>query len=603
MHKLIHSDFEIDLSNYGLVTIEENHWFSNRFYTKYSYPFVLKFTDEIADTFKYLQSHYAENPDQLYICQYVNGDILETSTLEISEINESISLNLRYGFDEFPNFDKKLSDLDLESFEITTGDIYTHALSIIDQSWPDVNYNFPQIHTDKINTSDSIWTHFGEIINNYSDGDFLINEVIDDITYNRNLMQPLPYYLYLLKRGFELGGFTLHGDILTNPILQKMLMYHESKYYNTNEQQHYYLSVTHDDLLSTDDRVGYFNKTVTILEPGKYHITGNVTIQSRWKRPCWLTIKYRDTVIWSKFIYDDRHHSGYPYFYYIDKEFETIQDELLHTLTVESKQYYMNPMVADIYADSILLYDDDGVAIPNVINLNEINLSKVVPKKTFGDLVTFIKNLFNIDIELKGTEVWMNYIDSQISYTNAFNLQEFEIKHPTRTPNKNTSFLLKYADVDSEEFEFSKMFYNRDGWATDNFVTDDETKNIEINGLPLPLLERHNVQTAYAFESVDTKFYMVLYNGLNNNDLNLTETNAPLLIPSLAPIYWQKWLQFRVTSINYKWVFSCWVEQLTGLKAKGKAFAYGNYHIVKSIEKTELKQDLYKIEIELERLL
>jgi len=604
MHKLIHSDFELDLSNYKLTIIEENHWFSDQFYTKYSYPFVLKLEDAIADAFEVLLSYYSENPDTIFELLYVLGDTLEKATLIIDEIiGNEISIIVRYGFDEFPNFEKLLSELELESFDIAVGDIYSHAESIITQSWPDVNYNFPQVHTDKIDTSESMWQYFGEIINNRKDGAFLINEVVGEITYNRNLMQPMPYYLYLLKRGFELGGFTLHGDVLENTLLQKMTVYHENKYFNTNEQQHYYLSVTHDDEISRNGRLAYYNKSVEILAPGKYHLDGTVMIQSLWKTWCYVKIMYRDTIIFQYHVYDGRHHSGEPYFKYVDKEFETLQDGLPHTLTIESKQYYMNPSIADVYADSMILFDAVGGAIPNVENLNEIDLNRVVPGITFGEFVTIIKNWFNLDIDLRGTEVWMNYIESQISYANAYDLQEFEVKHPPRRPQQNSSFLLKYADVDSEEYTFDAMFYNRDGWTSDNYVTDDDTSEIEINALPLPLLERNDVQTAYAFETNDTKLYAVLYEGLNAASKNLSEDHSPLLIPNLSPIYWDKWLRFRVTSTNFKWAFTTWIEKITGLKAKGKIFAYGNYHIVKSIEKTEVKEDLFTVEIETEKLL
>ncbi len=603
MHKLIHSNFEIDLSNYQLSIVEENHWFKDQFFTKYSYPFILKLTDNVADAFEKLYSYYSEDPDTIYELLYVLGDTLEKATLLIEQIEgNEISLMLRYGFDEFPNWNKKLSELDLEKFEITNGDIYSHAANIITQSWPDVNYNFPQVHTDKIDTTESIWTYFEKIINNYKDGAFLINEVIGEITYNRNLMQPLPYYLYILKKGFELGGFTLRGDILENDVLKKMVLYHENKYYNTNESQHYYISITHDDIISIDDRLAYYNKSVEITSPGKYHLDGMITIQSLWKRFCSVTIKYRETILWKRFIYDDRHHSGYPYTFYIDKEFETIQDGQPNILTIESHQYHMNPQIADVYADSILLYDDDGTAIPNVINLNEIDLNRVVPDKIFGEFVTTIKNWFNLDIDLRGSEVWMNYINSEITYSDAFDLSDFEVKHPTRSPQQNTSFLLKYADIESDEYSYDQMYYNNQGWATDNFVTDDETNEIVINALPLPLLERNGVQTAYSFESSDSKLYAVIYNGLNSQLLNLSEDITPLLIPNLAPIYWDKWLNFRVKSINFKWAFTTWIEKITGLKAKGKIFAYGNYFVVKLIEKTELKEDLFTVEIEAEKL-
>jgi hypothetical protein len=64
---------------------------------------------------------------------------------------------------------------------------------LITKKWPEVNYNFPQIHIDKYDATD-VWNGFEGIINNRVDGVFLTNTVdtVEDVTYNRNVMQPLP---------------------------------------------------------------------------------------------------------------------------------------------------------------------------------------------------------------------------------------------------------------------------------------------------------------------------------------------------------------------------------------------------------------------------
>ena len=47
MRKLIHPNFELDLSGFQLSDNEENNWFSDSFFTKYSFPFEIDLTNEI----------------------------------------------------------------------------------------------------------------------------------------------------------------------------------------------------------------------------------------------------------------------------------------------------------------------------------------------------------------------------------------------------------------------------------------------------------------------------------------------------------------------------------------------------------------------------
>src|SRR5690606_13359091 len=144
------------------------------------------------------------------------------------------------------------------------------------QSWPAVNFNFPQVHIDKYDPEEEMWDAFERIVNNYRDGAFLENEVdVEDITYNRNIRQPLPYVLHLLVRGFAYAGYTLHGDIMSDPIFQKKLLYADSSYASTYNQESYNIILTGDDGVPSGVWSAY-NASVAITNAGRYRITGRV---------------------------------------------------------------------------------------------------------------------------------------------------------------------------------------------------------------------------------------------------------------------------------------------------------------------------------------
>ena len=113
-----------------------------------------------------------------------------------------------------PNFDKKLSDLPLHNFEVL--DIYQHANEAVEKSYPAVDYNFPKLYTDEYNLDSEEWKYFDSMINNRvqeqgkTEKVFPRNRVENGMdVYNKNIIHPMPYLLYVLKAGFKDAGFQL----------------------------------------------------------------------------------------------------------------------------------------------------------------------------------------------------------------------------------------------------------------------------------------------------------------------------------------------------------------------------------------------------------
>ena len=165
MRKFIHSNFEIDLSKLKISDVQENPWFTDKFFSKFTFPFEMDLSEENDINFGFISFYNANSHQTIFKGKYVHRNIMEDAVLEIEEVSDKITLSLSYGFDEFPNFKKKLSELPLDKFEVTN--IYNHAATIISQTWPAVNYNFPQLHIDKIDNTQAPWEAFEKIINNY----------------------------------------------------------------------------------------------------------------------------------------------------------------------------------------------------------------------------------------------------------------------------------------------------------------------------------------------------------------------------------------------------------------------------------------------------
>lgn len=610
MRKLIHSSFVLDLSKYKISDTEENNWFSDSFFTKYTFPFEIDLVDDLDVAFGFI-SLYNSNPQTYYECKYVHNNKIEDAIFEIESHQDKLSCTVNFGFEQLPSFDKKLSELSLDKFTLPMGTtIFAHAETVITKTFPEVNYNFPQIHVDKYDPTDELWNGFQNIINNRVAGNFLINEVIVDETFNRNVMQPLPYWIHILQRGMIDGGYTLAGKIMNDERLKKACLFGDVDYYSAaTVQEDININQMSEDAAEInymnsrgEKAAKYFSNSV-LATPGKYNISGTIKCL-RWARYyTYFKIKYRNTVLFEQRSSSTGTFQGSEFRdYQVDINFETIVDANINDITIEGYQYFTEEQnIVNLTINAIRLNDALGVAIPTVVNENKVDLTKAVPDMAFVDFVKVVKNWFNYDLTIIGKLAIMNPIEHEINYGDTVDLQFSEIKKPFRKFNQGKSFLLKFQDVDNKEFTFLPVFQSQARIVNSNYVTDDKTTTIEINGLPLPLLTRNGAQTAFALEQNNSKAYLVCYDGLYNGN-NLAQPNNNYLIPAVHLAYWQKWFNFRINSHGFTWQFKTWNEFIMNLKVKTKIFAYQRVHIIKTINKTEIKPDLFEIDIETEAL-
>lgn len=603
MRKFITSKFELDLSGYKMQTVDENHWFSDNFFTKYSFPFELNVTDELNVQLGNITDDNSQDIETYYEGIYVDGDKMEKAILEIEESPVSILLSatLRYGFEELPSFNKKLSELSL--YQNMVDNIYTHAANVITKTWPEVNYNFPQIHTDQIDTDNETWFAFEKKLNNYVSGAFLENYIDtgDNLYYNKNIMQPLAYVLHIFARGFADDGYVLAGgDVYENPIFKKMLLFGDVDYYSSFPSESLELLIYKDSIYYIDDQrlIGYYRKSLFLDKNKRYKITGQIPT---FERPTNFTrrtiiVYYNEIVLMNQLFYFEE---VFTLDFFIDTD-----SSLIHELkfeVVSRLDLNETDIIADISAYVVFKKDEFGVPIPTINNLNEVNLKRAVPDITFGDFVKTFKNWYNIDFTIVDKNIFINFIESEINYKNAINLEDFQELEKKRKFNKGISFELSFnTEIDAKQFPYTykKAFQSQNLISYGTYKTDDKTQKISIDGLPLPLANRSGINTAHAFEDNNSKVFTVLYSGLNSSDLNLTENPAPMLLDAVHAAHWRNWFDLRINGTNYTWNFKAYTEDMIGLKARGKIYAYGRYFVVKTINKTELSEDLFDVEIQ-----
>ncbi len=607
MRKLIHSKFELDLSNFNISETEENNWFSDSFFTKYLFPFEINLDKDLDVAFGFI-SEYNTNPVTYYECKYLHDNYIGDAIFEIDQMQEKLSATLRFGFEELPSFDKKLSELSLDVFDLPTGvSIYQHAETIINQTWPAVNYNFPQIHTDKYDTGQFPWGYFTKIINNRINGAFLTNyyDTINIEEVNRSIMQPLPYWIHILKRGMFDANYILSGEILNDVRLQKACLFSVVDYYKTIDLKFYNINIQESERYGLDAPDGnhfrnYFYKSITINDIGFFILSGSFNLNYGFQYGTYLRIYHNGTMIYDK---TDLGFNG-PDEYNEQVEFTinfTTNNNLIEIRSMQLTEDFTDREVCDFDINTLAFGNVDGTFNTSVYNENKINLKKAVPDMTFGDFVKMIKNYFNYDLTIVGNLAIMNKVESKINYNDVLDLQFSEVKRPIRKFHSGVSYLLKFVDVEYPAKPYLPVFQNQSTVVTSGFKTDERTNTIEINALPLPLLNRNGVDTAFASEDDNSKPYLVVYDGLVNGK-NISKPIDEYLLPSVHAAYWRKWFDLRIKPHSFSWSFKSWIEKIIDLKAKTKVYAFGNVHIIKSITKTQLKEDLYQIDLETESI-
>lgn len=611
--KFIHSRFQLDLSNYAVSIVEENNWFSDQFFSRYTFPVDVYLTPELNAIFGDLLNENSSSSETYFKGEFYYNDRVYDAVFDVEEVEGmKASVNIRFGLEEIPNYDKQLSDLPLEEVDLEAipQTIYEHAETIITQTYPAVNYNFVMAHTNQFDTDTTQWEHFEGIINKRVSGSFIENEFdeINNIQYNRNVMIPQPYIMHVLKTAIEDAGYTFEGNFKDNPEFKKAVLSEISEYYATFSADQQNLYVKQDDYTSITVFPGTFSESLTLTDFGRYKIAGNLYLRGRWFFHPYLKLKFNGITIWE-------YHSGYTFNQMVDEQFQIDFNIDFYNgsgvLEFESSQFAISFSddgtlntelpIADLTITQIAKYDGSGDLVSTLVEPTKIKLNECVPKMTFGEFLNYLKTHKNIDVDIIDKRFIINSVNSQLEDAPKFDISDYEIKEPLKRYTKGDSFVLQFKEITSEEYTYSKLFINNEGMQTDTFITDEKTTEITINGLPLPLKNKDGITTADHFLDAKDIPKIILYDGTTAT-INAAEDNSNLLLPYIYSVDYAIWLAIRIFSRETQWSFFATDEKIRDLYIKNHVYAYKNYHIIKSINKDLIRPGLWNVEIELKQL-
>ena len=622
--RVIHPLFKLDLEDKGLTLIEENSWFTDKFFAKYTYPFDFEITDELDAAMGHITSIQRKSTESVFdVIFLAEGNHHQANLLVDTVIGRRVSPSISYGLEELPNWNKKLADLPLMDFTPAIT-IYDLAESQILQSWPEVNFNFPQVFPPegKYDTDSDQWAYFEGIINNRVGSAFLQNEydTENDIQINRNVIQPMPYLLYVLQVAFLDAGFTLEGDILEDPELVKTVLVSLSEFYTTISADAIQMTMNADEYYDLREVIGYYyytkqyakyEKVTELLEPGRYVVAGNIIVRPNGY-PTSAYLEFNGTKI---FTYEALNSSQYPKGY--EEKYFTIEETIevffgeTGELKYTSDQFYCGVVDGELVFDALSLdlsitkitkYNSENVAQPTLLTPSEVKLNRCVPDMTVGEFFTAIRNYRNYGLTTSGTRAIVNKIEKDLYSRPKVDLRDFEVREPRIKNHEDRSYLLKFQDLDNELFDHPPVYVDRSGANTQGYVTKPDTTTITINLLPMPNNTLSGVTTAQLLTDDQSKLQIAMYGGTIGGK-NVTEDPRPLGLISSYDNFYKNWLTFRLATRTLEWTFKCIPEVSRLVTAYSEIQAYNSRFIPERVSKKIISKDEVEITFEIDKLI
>jgi hypothetical protein len=632
-----HANFKLDLTFLNVTFSELNQWFKSDFSTAQTIPFEITLDSELSKSSGF-QAHYNAYQNQTIFYGHLekDGEIIDAILKFLSIKGNVVSVIINLGLDDFPSFDKKLSELNLETKLVT--DIIADANSVIHLSYPETNYSYPMIHTDKYDPTSTEWNGFKKIINNYAAGQFLSNslQIDTNIDLIKNIIQPLPFLMHILKTAISDAEYTLAGDILTDYNLNNALVFRDGLYYKQATKTEFPIVAIHSEwssLGSIDNSFQYVNfvKEIVITQKGDYTLFGTINsiVYTARKNPASTHDRYRcsgfkfsiikiaagvSTIISS---YEEgRQDDGTSNLGIqtredsFDKLISLNVGDVIRITKTEPRRDLI-PLVTPDYSEAISLKlipfrykNADGSPIISVLNLTEVNLKNVVPDMTVRDLIAIIKNWFNYDFVANEKVISMNLIENNLDRSTAKKIDETEIEEPSRIFHEDRTFELSFSDgkVDAI-YKYDSIFIQQSGVTVNNYTVLPTTNSIKIDALPLPVITRDGVKTAFSFQDETSKLRLVFMKPMPEGGSPVTFENKAVLMRENYESKFKKWLDFRINSIEWNWEFVISVEKFREITIQTLVYAYGNYHLLSDLEKTRLDNFYWKIAAKTESLI
>ncbi|WP_281991411.1 hypothetical protein [Aquimarina aggregata] len=582
----ITEDWKLDLTDHKITFVEENSLFFDYFVSGYSLPFSILISDELALQLGFVGENNITDYETRYQGVLQQDGSFSPAILELDEYDgERLSGSFVYGNQTIPLLDTKLSDLPFPV--VSTGDIETHAKSVIEKGFPEVGYNFPMI-IDKEFDQKTNYENFQGILNNYNGTAYMRNSRTvtgdEEIIYNRNVITPYPYILEILKVGFEHAGLSYAGDFFSDPLNSK-LIWDTGKFL---EQLFSPLPPSFRFGTATTNVIEGNNVVSTFRSLTRINSLGSYTIKAYLNLPEDMFVRQFTIRVKGKLLYESNLQRFDKLLIVNIEKVEDFGDLEIKMVII---RYNEVTSIDDVSKyNNFTFWSNDGRL--NVFP-DSFTLADVMPNMTFSTFLNKLKNWFNLDIDFQYDTVTIDYVEQKFLETAFRDETHLEAEKYSKKSNKNKGYELK----DSED----TIYIDKSGIVKDlSNIKQENIVTINTGVSVMKIESKEDVFTSRRLEN--SEFRVLLYDGLQNglptavsfiNDQGFT-------LNSMYNRLWKNWIRFRIHSETIKDKFKCDIyEDLTTRLGRYK---YNKKQLVKKISKRRTNEDTWEVRTESEVL-
>lgn len=568
-------DIQLDLSHVQLSIQEENSFFKDGFFTKFTFPFSIDITPKMR---AFLGDHSHINASEIpttFEGWFNFEGNMHKANLQILSVQENtMQVQIDYGFDELPEMNLNISEIPFPEY------------ASIGQA-NNQHYRFPTLHYDRFLNAD-FFDGFSHRINaRNQNGTFLENDysfsgydldtaIAQAKVRNKNYIQPMPYLIYVLEQAAKNLGYTLAGDILEDNLLKNQLIYKPMKPYTYNDQQEYDFEVDRSD---GAPEIQTFEME---LNPGEYRLNDNKfsTILRA------VVIKHVETNEGLSFYTQTGH--GFLRFL-VNKQHKNKKYALIvEKSKIDFSHISIKPSKNDYTSDTYNM-----PSYPLISKIDAWDIRSLLPEITLGDLFNSLKTIFSYYVEIKENKLYINKMRNDTSQ--AKDMRHCEVKFPNIVyPQRET---MTYIFPQIKGYELPAIVVNQHGITTkhiakkENSSQENETE-LKFYTLPYitPTMQKSigedetvlilvkDTNTSYTPSQYDSRYPK----GFHSGDLAEYMKNHNFKLMNNKQIEWSvidkraSWKQVKISDV---------------------LFVYNQCLLIKSITKTILNDEFCHIDI------
>lgn len=472
---------ELPLVNNSIKISKENNAFSDNITVYHNkYPFLIK---EGKVTESFLGSKHllvsSRNKKHSVKVQFLN-ETFDAELTVLGYLTDSRKCNIRFGSELLTITETSIKDFfssyyfgDQIEYSETTNilldqSFITEIETYKNKSYPEVDFNFPAIYIEGINSDDENFNLPSDFLNmrNLINFEFQLNSIenVYENYYNiinSNSLAPMPYLMALIERPLQSIGWALEGDFKDDELNSKILLIPDTNN-NTLLQLNEGITIDYND----------FSDWVSIGNPPykRYRlylnrfILGKHTLKITMHNipytslgGVYFRIYEIDSDNNSELIFEEENIVPYTFFNYeVNFDFEVTNNNINNYYRL----VYGHPFSSDPEDVDIRIINEK-FDVKNFVQFHPtIELSRYIPDWSYIQLLNNIKLLRNcsIDFNEERKRVIINYNSKYISNYDYVDISRFPVKISDDSNSENISFTVQYANKESEQIDDQKNF-------------------------------------------------------------------------------------------------------------------------------------------------